>query len=99
VNPDDIAHLRATIQERLDAAERVAVDHSQANRTRYVTAYTLSGSAFGTLGWKYEHAATPAVETQWSSMANWESDRWKQFLADERETAAAALRSLGRAQG
>jgi hypothetical protein len=41
VNPDDIAHLRATIQERLDAAERVAVDHSQANRTRYDGLYAL----------------------------------------------------------
>jgi hypothetical protein len=57
----------------------------------------LSQSEFGRLGWQYDHAATPSVETEWSSMGNWEPDRWRQFLADERETAAAALRDLERA--
>lgn len=93
MNPD-IARLHATIRERLEAAERVAVEHTQANVTRFVSAYSHSLIAMTHLRWGGDSATTPVVETEWSSMQSWEPSRWKQFLADERETAAAALRGL-----
>ena len=95
---DDTGHLRATIQERLAAAERVAVEHTQSNVARFVSAYTHSLVAMTHLKWGGDTAATPVVETEWSTMRSWEPSRWKQFLADERETAAAALRDLDRAR-
>lgn len=92
-----IAHLRATIQERLEAAERVAVEHSQSNVTRFVSAYAHSLVAMTHLNWEGDTATTPVVETEWRTMRSWKPRRWEQFLADERETAAAALRALDHA--
>ncbi len=98
VKPEDILHLRETVEERLEAAEQVAVEHSQASITRFVNAYTISLIAMTHLMWEGESATTPLVESEWNSMHSWGTDRWRRFLADERETAAAALRDLRRSR-